>query len=166
MGKVIELFKWMGEKQMEKGTLDAREVAKVFLSIESMSNKKLQKLCYYAQAWSYALLKKGLFYQDIEAWVHGPVITDIYDKYRHYRWKNIPKEQDSEHLGNDIYEFLREIYDTYGEFSGDELETLTHSEKPWQIARDGLEEWEPSHNKIDPKVMSDYYWSLYEPGER
>ena len=61
-------------------------LAQWFLSVSSMSNKKLQKLCYYAYCWYI------VFYNDIElitkenkgdirvlcsdpfqAWIHGPV---------------------------------------------------------------------------------------------
>lgn len=35
-------------------------------------SKKLQKLCYYAQAWAYALKGYRLEDTDYQAWVHGP----------------------------------------------------------------------------------------------
>ena len=43
-------------------------IAKCFLSKQSMEHKKLQKLCYYAQAWHCALEGKTLFSETIE---HG-----------------------------------------------------------------------------------------------
>ena len=43
-------------------------IAKWFLSKQSMEHKKLQKLCYYAQAWHCALEGKTLFSETIE---HG-----------------------------------------------------------------------------------------------
>ena len=53
-------------------------VAQYFLSKESMSLKKLQKLVYYAYGWTLALLNESLenmeyhlFPNRIEAWVHG-----------------------------------------------------------------------------------------------
>ena len=55
MGNVIELFK--GEKQMTT----IYEVAKYFLSLDDMTHKKLQKLCYYAQAWFLALYDTLLY---------------------------------------------------------------------------------------------------------
>ncbi|MFP5528706.1 Panacea domain-containing protein, partial [Peptococcus simiae] len=50
------------------------DVANWFLSKDSMTHKKIQKLCYYAQAW-YCALYDGtpLFKEEIQAWVHGPV---------------------------------------------------------------------------------------------
>ena len=46
------------------------DIANWFLSKESMPQKKLQKLCYYAKAWSLVLLK------DIELDFIRPLIVD------------------------------------------------------------------------------------------
>jgi uncharacterized phage-associated protein len=50
-----------------------QQIAQWFLCKESMTHKKLQKLCYYAQAWNLALHNSELFEDRFEAWVHGPV---------------------------------------------------------------------------------------------
>jgi len=42
-----------------------------------ITNKKLQKLLYYSQAWYLVFNKKPLFKDKIEAWVHGPAIRTI-----------------------------------------------------------------------------------------
>ena len=64
-------------------------VADFFLARASMSPKKLQKLVYYAYAWTLALLNETiddlhfrLFHNKIEAWVHGPVVPDLYQQYK------------------------------------------------------------------------------------
>ncbi|MBY7024818.1 DUF4065 domain-containing protein [Clostridium botulinum] len=154
----------MNKHELEKGEFDARDIALYFLTKESMSNKKLQKLCYYSQAWYYAFYDEGLFYQDVEAWVHGPVIRDIYNEYKDNKWKPIDKVslEDIRNINSDVKDFLDDVYNKYGEFSGDDLEALTHSELPWQEARDGLDEWEPSKKVISAVTMSDYYWGKYE----
>ena len=61
------------------------DVAHWFLSKESMTHKKLQKLCYYAQAW-HCTLRNGepLFMNPIEAWIHGPVIRSLYKEYAYF----------------------------------------------------------------------------------
>ena len=43
-----------------------------------MSTWKLQKLCYYAQAWSLAWTEKSLFDEDFEAWANGPVCRELF----------------------------------------------------------------------------------------
>jgi uncharacterized phage-associated protein len=139
------------------------DVAKTFLTMESMQHKKLQKLCYYAQAWHLALRKKRLFDNKFEAWIHGPVCPELYQEYKEYGWNPIPKEDRlPENIDKETMEFLEDVFNTYGEFNGDQLEYLSHQEKPWKEARNGLEEWEPSNNEIDEDIMRDYYWSVYE----
>lgn len=43
-----------------------------------MSAMKLQKLVYYAQAWSLVWEDRPLFPERIEAWANGPVIPELY----------------------------------------------------------------------------------------
>ena len=50
------------------------DVAKYILNNKGrMSTWKLQKLCYYSQAWSLAWTETPLFEEDFEAWKNGPV---------------------------------------------------------------------------------------------
>lgn len=160
MGKVINLFK--GEKTMPT----IFDIANYFLSIESMTHKKLQKLCYYAQAWFLALYDEPLVDNEFQAWVHGPVCSELYGEYKKYKYNYIPKNEYNEYTLNDtVINHLNSVFSTYGEFSGDQLEILTHSEPPWIEARNGLEEWQPSNKTIDNNTMKNYYWSIYEPEE-
>lgn len=53
---------------------DIKEIANWFLSKASMPHKKLQKLCYYSEAWHQALYNSALIKDHyFEAWIHGPV---------------------------------------------------------------------------------------------
>ena len=53
---------------------------------------KLQKLCYYAQAWSLAWDEKPLFKEKIEAWSNGPVIAKLYALHRgQYNIESLPE---------------------------------------------------------------------------
>ena len=47
-----------------------------------MSTWKLQKLCYYAQAWSLVWDEEPLFEENIEAWANGPVVPRLYRKHQ------------------------------------------------------------------------------------
>ena len=58
------------------------DIANWFLEKQSMTHKKLQKMCYYAQAWSYALKNRPIMDAEFEAWVHGPVCRELYEKYK------------------------------------------------------------------------------------
>src|SRR6185369_5131439 len=77
--------------------LDYRLIADYFIGLANetgslITNLKLQKLVYYAQAWNLALNDgRALFDDDFEAWVHGPVIFDLYNDYRALKWNPISK---------------------------------------------------------------------------
>lgn len=141
------------------------DIAKAFLSLDIMTHKKLQKLCYYAQAWHLALFKEPLYKESLQAWIHGPVCRDLYQEYKKYGWRKIPSEKKPCNVDGDTYEFIKEVYVTYGELSGDELEMLTHEEEPWIEARGDLSSMEPSYEEIKLSTMQDYYWSVYEGGQ-
>ena len=145
--------------------MTANQVAEWFLSKESMTHKKLQKLCYYAQAWHCALLGKPLFDEEIQAWVHGPVIPALYPKYADYKWQDIPKRAVVPAMPIKTLEVLKAVYNTYGGFSGDQLERLTHSEEPWIQARGGRKPWETCTQVISMRSMTEYYGQKYEASQ-
>ncbi len=145
---------------------DVRDIALWFLSKDSMTHKKLQKMCYYAQAWHCALFNAPLFEDKIEAWVHGPVIPSLYPLYADYGWQPIPQKAfDDTSLRHETKDILNSVYETYGEFTGDQLEVLTHSELPWQKARGDLKPWEPCTEAITFQDMRDFYRKQYEQGQ-
>jgi uncharacterized phage-associated protein len=120
-----------------------------------VSNLKLQKLLYYAQAWNLALNEHPLFEEEIQAWVHGPVVPEVFRRYRDCKWSPIPDSKDSS-----SYQFrahLEEVWKVYGAFTAFDLERLTHSEDPWKIARAGLAPDASSNNIISKSSMRDYY---------
>lgn len=137
------------------------DVANWFLTKESMPHKKLQKLCYYAQAWSLALSDEDISQDsDFQAWVHGPVNVSLWDKYKSYGYAPIHKNKNKPQtpLNTDL---LESVWETYGELSGYQLEKLTHEEAPWQLARKGLPEEAPSNRLIDKADMKSFYQSIY-----
>ena len=137
-------------------------VAHWFLSHEPMTHKKLQKLCYYAQAWHCALYRgERLFEDEIQAWIHGPVIPSLYRTYADYGWEYIPQVRDSFDICDNTLAILEAVYNTYGGYSGDQLERLTHSEEPWQKARKGYDILQPCTNAITIESMREYYGKIY-----
>ncbi len=143
------------------------DIAKWFLSKDSMTHKKLQKLCYYAQAWSCALFAGDrLFEDEIQAWVHGPVVPSLYRQFSKYGWKEIPKENcDYSLFSDDTLYVLNAVYNTYGEFTGDQLEWLACSEHPWKEARHQAYAWEVCTDPISCKTMRNYYAKKYEEAQ-
>lgn len=129
-----------------------------------ITNLKLQKLVYYAQAWNLAIFGRPLFQEEFEAWVHGPVLPSLYQEFKEFRWKPIERDLDETsynkirlQLGQEISELLDEIIEEYCSLSGHELEQLTHAEEPWVRARNGCACDAICHNIIDKGLMEQYY---------
>lgn len=141
--------------------MKVKEVSEFFLSKEGMTNKKIQKLCYYAQAWFYALYNKKLFNERIEAWVHGPVCPQLYKEYAEFGYQEIPKINKKIEMQENEKNVLEQVWKIYGELGGDELEVLTHREQPWIEARKGIDNRRPSNEEILPEKMGRYYKEKY-----
>ncbi|MEN9852272.1 MAG: hypothetical protein RI996_215 [Candidatus Parcubacteria bacterium] len=125
-----------------------------------VTNKKLQKLVYYAQAWSLALNNRKMFDEKIEAWVHGPAIREVYSEYKKHGFSSFTKRVNIsliETISDKNKLVLDSVWAVYGKFDGDYLEMLTHSEMPWQKAREGLSSTDNSDNEISTIIMKTYY---------
>jgi len=144
---------------------DADLIARYFISKanqdkKSITNKKLQKLLYYAQAWNIVFNKEKLFEEDIEAWVHGPAVRDVYVKYKKYGFGEIRERvglEEVKKISGKEKDLLNEVWKVYGKYDADYLEELTHSEEPWQEAREGLAGGEMSNNVISVSSMGKFY---------
>lgn len=143
---------------------ELNKVIRWFLSKQEMSPKKLQKMLYYAQAWTVTLLndsneeiKNYLFDDKFEAWVHGPVIPSVYQEYKSYGYEKIPMVNEEFKFTQEIEDVLNQVLDVYGHYNGNELENITHQEKPWASARKDYHPLEICNNVITKKSMYDYY---------
>lgn len=127
---------------------------------KGLTNKKLQKLLYYSQAWNLVFKNKELFNEKIEAWVHGPAIKKVYEFFKEFGYKEISENYDDScisSLSAEELELLDSIWEVYGKYDGDYLEILSHSEEPWQKARKSLAPFEASSNIISTDTMKSYY---------
>ena len=144
---------------------DIMDVANWFLRKEQMTHKKLQKLCYYAQAWNCAFSGGApMMNCDFEAWVHGPVCRELWDKYKGFMpWDKIsPESGETVNFDPDTENLLESVWLTYGDLNGYQLEVLTHREKPWQIARGDLPSDRICTTRISNDDMKNYYLSLHQ----
>lgn len=98
---------------------------------ERLTNLKLQKLLYYQQGFHLAVFGTPLFNEDVEAWMYGPVVPDVYNEYSPYGSSSLPEEEDAITLADDEDELFNEVYDAYRDFSAIGLMNRTHKEKPW-----------------------------------
>jgi uncharacterized phage-associated protein len=128
----------------------------------SISAMKLQKLVYYAQAWSLVWDDAPLFEGRIEAWANGPVCRELYQEHRGTYAINLQNigAGDANNLNNSQKETIDKVLEAYGNKSAQWLSDQTHSETPWMQARVGLEERERGTKEITHECMAAYYGSL------
>jgi uncharacterized phage-associated protein len=152
-------------KEKSRSGIDAIDVAKYFLKMvdmevgESVTHLKLQKLVYYAQAWTLAFLGKPLFAEDFEAWQHGPVIPSLYFHFKDYSYNPIPKSVlPNENVFSDEEKNVLDIvWDVYSKFDAKHLEKISHNEKPWNAARGDCKEDDKCNEVISKEVIKEYY---------
>ena len=142
----------------------ALDVAKYFISKSyekgncTLTQKKVQKLVYYAQAWCLIFLDRTMFDDELQAWVHGAVALSVRNEYRGHSYKNIPNSIEfNVNWTTDEKKVLDEVWRIYGFLSADDLEDLNHSEMPWLNARVGLSSCEKSTEIIHHEDMKYYY---------
>ncbi len=118
---------------------------------ELLSNLKLQKLLYYCQAFFYAKYETPLFAERIEAWHYGPVVPEIYHKFKKYGYSSIPVEGIKNDFNFNVAqkEMIDEVFEYFGQFSASKLVTITHAEAPWINTENKKE--------ITLTAMRDYY---------
>jgi len=71
----------------------AHDISKIVIarfdqSGDLLTNKKLQKLLYYIEAWSLVYLG-AILKENFQAWVHGPVIPSVYHEYSQFGYNPI-----------------------------------------------------------------------------
>jgi uncharacterized phage-associated protein len=131
---------------------------------ELISNLKLQKLLYYAQGFHLALFGVPLFSDRIKAWRYGPVVPDVWHRYKEADWGPIEKPADFDFGRYDpqTRELLDEVNRVYGQFSAAKLRDMTHEEPPWREAWARVEAGE-GDDEVQPAAMRGYFATLIEP---
>lgn len=128
-----------------------KAIANFFIEIakehgESVRPMKLQKLVYYAHGWFAGHTNQPLIDEAVEAWQYGPVIPSLYHEFKRFGSNPItakatdfvdfkivevlpPKDES-------VKKFLRNIWTSYGKFTGITLSEMTHAEgSPWDVTR-------------------------------
>lgn len=165
---MLNLFSKLKKGKGGEKNMTAVDVAKWFYKNNSQAkrdnksgNVVIQKLCYYAQAMYLAVYGEPLFDEKITAWESGPVIEQVYKKYRwgilflqNFDVKNITEKEE---------EILKVINSVYGYKTPDELIKSTHLEKPWkqyeEIASDRNNNPEITKDELKEyyKILKDVY---------
>jgi uncharacterized phage-associated protein len=151
---------------MEGKMYSANEIASWLLAYaectdSSLTRKSLQKLLYFSQAHYLEQYGVPLFYQDIEAWEHGPVVREVWERTKRAADEEnsyeVYLEEDATFDFNsykDINNFMGKVWNTYGIMPALRLERKTHKELPW------IWKWEDQNDKkkiISPALLRGYY---------
>jgi uncharacterized phage-associated protein len=158
------VFSHIPIKRITTGKITAGDIAAWIISFcnergDPVTNLKLQRLLYYAQAWHLALRGRRLFKDDFQAWANGPIQPNVYAAYHRFSFAPIGFVPEKPMLPKALEEFLKDVLRAYGHLSAFDLESLSCSELPWSQARSGLAPDAPSHRIIDTALMQSFYRS-------
>ena len=142
--------------------ISAKDVAAYILQKKGeMTTLKLQKLLYYCQAWSLVWDEEPLFFEQIEAWANGPVVSTVFAKHRNmFKVSASDIDGNPEKLTPTQIESIEAVLEFYGDKDSQWLSELTHMEEPWKNARGNLLPGVSSNNIITHAAMMEYYSSL------
>lgn len=121
---------------------------------EGITNLKLQKILYFAQAYFLAVLGRSLFKDKIEAWMYGPVVPVVYAKYKHNGSRPITDGGDNNKISEKDKRELNVIWNIFGEYSAGKLVDITHAHAPWREAS------KSKSRVISKKTLTEYYKPL------
>lgn len=127
----------------------------------TMSTMKLQKLCYYAQAWSLVWDDKPLFDEDFRAWANGPVCSELFFKTKgRFSVSASDETGGDENLTENQKDTIDKVFEYYGKHDAQWLSQLTHMEDPWIKARKDVPLGLGCSNVISKESMAMYYGGI------
>ncbi len=155
---------------MPQYTTDAMSVAKWFVDranndfvdeggvAEGLTNLKLQKLLYFAQAVSLSMKDKPIFEEKIEAWKFGPVVPDVYHALKGFNNQPIDISAETQEIDSEAKALLENVWSVYGKFSAHELVNITHNHLPWRK----VYESGGMNKEITKESLKEYYADYYQ----
>ncbi len=171
---MMEMMQMANSKVKDKRKTSVFDVAYYILQSigDDVTTMKLQKLCYYAQAW-YMVWNDGnhLFEEDFQAWDNGPVCRELFNVHKglfsissELLEKNVGRKIDlqSHSFTEEETNAIDSIIDFYGKHSGAWLSELSHIEDPWKKTRFNIKVKKGTRCKevITKGLMLSYYKSL------
>ena len=139
------------------------DVARYILQVKgAMSTWKLQKLCYYAQAWHYTWTEKRLIKEEFQAWRNGPVCPELFAAHKGKFMINADEFAfgNPDNMDADEKDSVDAVLRDYGDRAPYDLCEQTHFEEPWKNARGNLSEDAYCQNEITLESMGNYYGGL------
>lgn len=144
---------------------DALTIAKWIINKIHPEPLKLQKLLYLAQGYSYAFYDRPLFNDEIEGWVHGPVVRDVYNLFKSYQYNSIDITYEIDELDSEAEDVLNYVINNFAKYDAKYLEKLSHEQEPWLLSREGLDPDERSDKTMSKESIANYFVNeIYQPG--
>lgn len=145
--------------------LRAIDIANFFIDLsasmeeELMTNLKVNKLVYFAQAWSLVRLGRKLFDEDILAWPYGPVVKSVYDTFKPCGKNNIEHvygDYTADKFTSEELNLLMDVALQYGQYTATTLVNITHKKgSPWEQVYKAHE-----NNVISISSIKEYFSAL------
>ena len=115
-----------------------------------MDEMKMHKMMYFSQRESLMIYGTPLFDGDFEAWKYGPVLTKVRSEYMLGTMFSTAKDD----LTSDEKHLTKSVFDRYDVYDAWQLSTLSHAEKSWLMAREGMSLSERGAKKMSLSAMS------------
>lgn len=152
----------------------ANQVADAILAFcaehgDFVSNLRLQKLLYYCQGWYLVDHDGPLFDDHIEAWIYGPAVPAVYERFRPFEQRPLETDAKLEDQPPELVEHVTGVWEAYGHLTSYDLERITKSEDPWLYARNGLPIEEPSPTPLSVSDMKRFFtaqWTHAQAAEK
>jgi len=139
-------------------------VSYLLFQCEDITPLALQKILYYVQGFYFAFYDDFIFQSNCEAWVHGPVYKEIYEKYKEYKYNPISTENGKTEKPLSEYEkaVIHSVVKNLSCYSGKVLEMFTHAERPWLLTRGDILADAPTSRIVEKDVIGKYFKDVKE----
>jgi uncharacterized phage-associated protein len=123
---------------------------------------RLQKLLYYCQGWSLALLGRPLFRQPLQAWARGPVVPEVYAQFQGHRDGITPERAGGPAAPLPATEaaLVEMVWREYAGYTPGQLVQMTHAEPAWREARGDLAPTAQSSAPLSATTMRAHFQAV------
>lgn len=102
-------------------------LAFIHQNFHTTGNVQRQKILYYSQAWHLVWNGSPLFNDQVKAWRMGPVVETAWRLEKSWAMNPVSNYW----MTNEEMATVNAVWSFYGQFNGNQLSELTHSEQPW-----------------------------------
>lgn len=136
------------------------DVCDYILYVQPMSTIRLQRMLYFCYSFYLSSnndnceVKNRLFANEFEAWIHGPTVRCVFDKYTKYAMT----EMSLDVLENDVIEekdkdFIKKVIKDLENYSTYQLGIIAQNQFPWRKARENYDPDEICKEKLDDSII-------------